>query len=61
MRLRGKRLGKPGLLAEDLVHDLGTAGERGHDLMPVDQLGGRGLVVPGQQRDRLHRHITGTS
>jgi hypothetical protein len=42
-------------LAEDLVHDLGAPGQSGHDLMPVDQLGRRGLAVPGQQRDRLHR------
>ncbi len=45
MRLRGKRLRKPGLLAEDLVHDLGTAGESGHDLMAVHELSRSRLVV----------------
>lgn len=43
-------------LAEDLVHDLSSPRERGDDLVPVDQFGRRGLVVPGQQRDRLNGH-----
>ena len=55
MRMRGKRLRTAVLLAEDQVHDLGAARERGYDLMPVYQLGRGGLVVPGQLRDRLHR------
>ena len=36
--------------------ELGALGQSRHDLMPVEQLGRGGLVVPGQQRDRLHRH-----
>jgi len=43
-------------LAEDLVHNLRSAGQRGDYLVPIDQLGRRGLVVPGQQRDRLDGH-----
>jgi hypothetical protein len=49
-------LGSTDLLAEDLFHNLGAASEGGHDLMPVDHLCSGGLVVPGQERDRLHRH-----
>jgi hypothetical protein len=37
-------------LAEDLIHDLSSPGEGGDDLVPVDEFGRRGLVVPGQQR-----------
>jgi hypothetical protein len=44
------------LLAENLVHDFGAPCEGGHDLVPVDHLCGGGVVVPGQQRDRLYRH-----
>ena len=44
------------LLAEDLVHDLRASGKGGHDLVPVDQLGRGGLIVPGEQRDCFHRH-----
>lgn len=44
------------LLAEDLIHNLGAARQCRHDLMPVDQLSGRRLVVPRQQRNCLHRH-----
>ncbi len=45
-----------GLLAEDLVHDLGAAGQGRNDLVPVDQFRRGCLVVAGQQRDRLHRN-----
>ena len=38
------------LLMEDLVHDLRASGKGWHDLVPVDQLGGGGLVVAGEQR-----------
>src|ERR1700720_2075146 len=41
-------------LAEDLVHDLGTACQGRNDLVPVDQFRRGCLVVAGQQRDRLH-------
>jgi hypothetical protein len=56
-RLGRCQLGK--LLAEDLVHHLSASGKGGHDLMPVDQLCRGGLVVPGEQRDRLDRHAMG--
>ena len=46
------------LLAEDQVHDFGAARQRRHDLIPVDELRRRCLVVPGQQRDRLHRNTS---
>lgn len=42
--------------SEDLIHDLCASGERRDDLVSVDQFGCRGLVVPGQQRDRLDGH-----
>jgi hypothetical protein len=43
------------LLAEDLVHDLGSARQGRNDLVQVDQFRRGGLVVAGQQRDRLYR------
>ena len=33
-------------LAEYLVHDFGAAGQGRHDLVPIDELRRRGLVVP---------------
>ena len=47
------------LLAEDGVHDLRALGERGPDLVPADQLRGGRSIVPGEQRDALHRDAAG--
>src|SRR6516164_11708912 len=41
------------LLAEDVVHDLRALGERGPDLVSVDQFRGRRPVMASEQRDAL--------
>jgi hypothetical protein len=38
---------RPNALAEDLVHDLGAAGQGRNDLMAIDQFRRSRLVVPG--------------
>ncbi len=43
------------LLTENLVHHFCALGERGSDLVAIDRLGRGGAIVPGQQRDALHR------
>lgn len=47
------------LLAENLVHDLGAASQGRHDLVPVHHLSRRGLIMPSQERDRLHWDAVG--
>jgi len=47
------------LLAEDLVHHLGTLGERWPDLVAIYQFRRGRSVVPGQQRDALHGNAVG--
>ncbi len=54
----GRRL-QSKFLAEDLVHHLGAPSKGRHDLMPVNEFGRGGLVVPGQQGDRLDRDAMG--
>ncbi len=46
-------------LAKDLVHHLGTLGERGADLVAVDRLGGCRTLVSGEQGNAFHGNAVG--
>ena len=53
VRLRCRPSGYSELSGKELVHDLGTASQFGHDHLPVDLLGRHSALVPDEVGDVL--------